>query len=60
MSVHQHNETPAGSATGAAKPRCSSSSTRSRARYGNRFLLEPAPDDRLPDARDARRSTRCG
>ena len=28
-------------------------------RYGNRFLLEPAPDDRLPE-HGMRASTRCG
>ena len=30
------------------------------ARFGTRFLLEPAPDHELPGARHARRSTPCG
>ena len=42
------------------RPPRSSSSRRSPTRYGNRFLLEPAPDNAAARARHARRSTRCG
>jgi glutamate decarboxylase len=48
MSVQQHSERPATSGNGGAEPQLIEQLDALAAQYGNRFLLEPAPDDRLP------------
>ncbi len=49
MSVYQHRDTPAVSGNGAAERDLAEKLDALAASYGNRFLLEPAPDQRLPD-----------
>ena len=50
MSVHQHSSTPAGPTNGdAVHPAVEAARRDWRRRYGNRFLLEPAPDNELPE-----------
>jgi glutamate decarboxylase len=48
MSVHQRSERPASSANGGTEPLIEQLEALA-AQYGNRFLLEPAPDHHLPD-----------
>ena len=48
MSIHQRSESPATSANGGAEPGVIEHLEALAARYGNRFLLEEAPDHRLP------------
>jgi glutamate decarboxylase len=48
MSVQQRSETPAASGNEGAQERLIEQLDELARRYGNRFLLEPAPDDRLP------------
>ena len=47
MSVHQHSGTPAG-VTNGGSDRLIEQLDALAEQYGNRFLLEPAPDERLP------------
>jgi glutamate decarboxylase len=49
MSVQQRSETPAASGDGGAQERLIEQLDELARRYGNRFLLEPAPDNRLPE-----------
>jgi glutamate decarboxylase len=49
MPVQQRSETPAASGNEGAQERLIEQLDELARRYGNRFLLEPAPDDRLPD-----------
>ena len=48
MSVHQHSSTPAGATNGGEAPVIEHLDALA-AHFGNRFLLEPAPDNRLSD-----------
>jgi glutamate decarboxylase len=49
MTVHQHTDETVTSGNGGLQPPLPEQLDALAARYGNRFLLEPAPDDRLPD-----------
>ena len=49
MSVHQHSSRPAGATNGGADVPTIEGLDALAAAYGNRFLLEPAPDDKLPE-----------
>jgi glutamate decarboxylase len=49
MSVHQRTEAPATSGNGGAESGVIEQLDALAARYGNRFLLEPAPDEKLPE-----------
>ena len=48
MSVQQRSETPAGAENGGGVDRLAEQLDALAAQYGNRFLLEPAPDNQLP------------
>jgi glutamate decarboxylase len=49
MSVHQHSNRPAGAPNGGAVLPVIEHLDALAARYGNRFLLDASPDDRLPE-----------
>src|SRR5829696_8149512 len=49
MSVHQHPDTQATTGNGAAEGALVEQLDALAMRYGNQFLLEPAPDHQLPD-----------
>ena len=49
MSVQQRSETPAGAENGGGVDRLAEQLDALAAAYGNRFLLEPAPDHQLPE-----------
>src|SRR5215213_10093890 len=49
MSVHQRSSTPAGPTNGGAEAPVIEQLDALAARYGNRFLLEQAPDNKLPE-----------
>src|SRR4051812_43111128 len=49
MSIHQRGEPSAKATNGGDGIRLSDELEALAVRYGNRFLLEPAPDDRLPE-----------
>ena len=57
MSIHQHR--PSAPTGGNGTPLSEELEALAVA-YGNRFLLEPAPDNALPEHGHAARSTRCG
>jgi glutamate decarboxylase len=48
MSIRQHSESPAGSTNGGEQPLIEGLEALARD-YGNRFILEPAPDHQLPE-----------
>src|SRR5215213_8049972 len=49
MTVHQHTDTGVTSGNGGGQPPLSEQLDALAARYGNRFLLEQAPDNKLPE-----------
>ena len=58
MPTHQHRPSSPGAANSGDGSATIEKLRSSRAAYGNRFLLEPAPDNRFPSTACAR-STRC-
>ena len=49
MSVHQHSSTPAGGPNGGSDAPLIEQLDALAKQYGHRFLLEPSPDNRLPE-----------